>query len=87
MMTASELGDMGILLKDIPYDFEIAKCNGGNFEVVLSVNNGAVYGTGSHPKSFSIAFHKAKREIEEKLAEEADYQNTVDSFLMGTGRF
>ena len=72
-----------MLLKNIPYDFKIASYRGGGFEVVLSTNDGAVYGTGSHPDSFSIAFHKARRSIEEKMAEEADLQNTYDDFLQG----
>ncbi len=80
------IGDMAMLLKNIPYEFTMARCNGseGGYRVELMAKDGAIYGSGTHPTSFSCAYHAAERDIQAKL--QADYDATIADFEAMTGR-
>lgn len=85
-MSGKDIIDFSLKLKDIPYEFRFAKCNGteGGYQVELTANDGAIYGSGTHPTSFALAYTAAERDIEAKL--QADYDATIADFEAGYGR-
>ncbi len=80
------ISDMATILRGIPYDFTMARCDGaeGGYRVELVAKDGAIFGSGTHPTSFSLAYRAAERDIEAKL--QADYAATIADFEAGTGR-
>lgn len=79
--------ELSLLLKDLPYDIRLARYSGteGGYQVELYKNG--VCGSATSSVSFAMAYTAAQVDIEHKLhLLEADYQNTISDFLMGTGR-
>ena len=78
-------------LRESPYDIKIEVFHGdqngkeASTLVELHTKDGRFWGSGESPTSFVNAFTKAEKELKAQR-DEAIYADTINDFLMGTGR-
>lgn len=82
---------MSQALRELPYDVKIEAFHGpeSSYMVELHTKDGRFFGSGESPTSFVNAYTKAEKSLkqaQENAEFDADYERSINDFLMGTGR-